>query len=425
MADLGQVFVPGGQPNITYVPRNDLQLEEKLQDYLGERHRILSLAGPTKSGKTVLIRKVVPNAIWLFGGNIRSIDRFWGTLVDKLGAYTTETRERTGSETTTDELSGGAGLNTVVRAGIDKTHGQQRTEGKRQSFSRTRSDEDAALDLLAEQQPVVVIDDFHYLDPTLQQSIVRGLKAAVFEGLPVILASVPHRAFDAVRVEKEMTGRVEHVTIPFWSPDDLEGIAHRGFDALNVTSEPTDVSMLAEQSFGSPHLMQDFCLQFCKSNGVRETLHERRSLRGSQWKIFFRDRASNASKTAFDLLAQGPRQRTDRKVRKLKGGHETDIYGAVLRAIAATGPATALPMDQLRTSLRVVLDEEPPSFQEVARVLEKMNEIARDKIEGEPVLDYDVQYETLYISDPYFAYFLRWGTYVGFEVLQPALTKGV
>jgi len=44
----------------------------------------------------------------------------------------------------------------------------------------------------------------------------------------VILASVPHRAFDVVRVEKEMTGRLEQVAIPFWSQDDLEGIAHRG-----------------------------------------------------------------------------------------------------------------------------------------------------------------------------------------------------
>jgi hypothetical protein len=96
------------------------------------------------------------------------------------------------------------------------------------------------------------------------------------------------------------------------------------------------------------------------------------------------------------------------------GSFTTDIYGAVLRAIAATGPATSLPMDRLRASLKDVLDEDPPSFQEVARVLEKMTEIARDKIEGEPVLDYDAPLETLYISDPFFAYFLRWGKYNGF-----------
>jgi hypothetical protein len=75
------------------------------------------------------------------------------------------------------------------------------------------------------------------METKLQQAIVRGLKASVFEGLPVIFASVPHRAFDAVRVEKEMTGRVEHVTIPFWSQEELEGIAGTGFAALNVRVE--------------------------------------------------------------------------------------------------------------------------------------------------------------------------------------------
>ena len=414
---ISDVFVPGGQPSITYVPRSELQLEQKLQDYLDEGHRILSLSGPTKSGKTVLIKAVVPSAVWLYGGNIRSIERFWGALADKTGAYPTETKERTGTEVNADQLTLSAGVNTVVRVGGDATQTHEQLEGKRQAFTRTRPDEDVALEKLMDRKPVVVIDDFHYMESKLQQAIVRGLKSSVFEGLPVILASVPHRAFDAVRVEKEMTGRVEHVTIPFWSHDELEGIAHSGFQALNVDADRSDVAMLAEQSFGSPYLMQDFCLQLCKRNGVRETLDDPKDLQlhGPGWESFFKERASNASKAAFDLLAQGPRQRTDRKVRKLKGegGYTTDIYGAVLRAIAATGPATALPMDQLRASLREVLDEEPPSFQEVARVLDKMTEIARDKIEGEPVLDYDAQLETLYISDPFFAYFLRWGTYEG------------
>jgi hypothetical protein len=82
----------------------------------------------------------------------------------------------------------------------------------------------------------------------------------------------------------------------------------------------------------------------------------------------------------------------------------------VLAAIAATGPATAITYEQLRTSLRNVLADEPPQRHEVTRVLEEMNKIARDQIEGEPVVDYDDQLGTLYISDPFFAYFLRWGT---------------
>ena len=42
---VGQVFVPGGRPTVTYVPRDELQPERRLDDYLAERHKVLSVSG--------------------------------------------------------------------------------------------------------------------------------------------------------------------------------------------------------------------------------------------------------------------------------------------------------------------------------------------------------------------------------------------
>jgi hypothetical protein len=156
--------------------------------------------------------------------------------------------------------------------------------------------------------------------------------------------------------------------------------------------------------------MQTFCLQLCKDYGVRETFPMRTAIEPpDDWERFFTASAQSASKSAFDLLRTGPRQRTDRKERILKDGRSTDIYGAVLTAIAATGPLTELAYPDLRTSIRDVVQGEPPQRHEVTRVLEEMTKIAREKMEGEPVVDYDEELETLHISDPFFAYFLRWG----------------
>ena len=155
--------------------------------------------------------------------------------------------------------------------------------------------------------------------------------------------------------------------------------------------------------------MQDFCLNLCKVNGIAQTCAEPVDLAPpDSWDGFFRSRASMASKTAFDLLARGPRQRTDRIERQLKTGDKTDIYGAVLMAIAATGPLTQITYEELRASLREVMASEPPQRHEVTRVLEEMARIAKDQIEGEPVVDYVSDVATLYISDPFFAYYLRW-----------------
>ena len=80
---VGDVFVPGGLPSVTYNPRADLGLEEQVRDYVDERHKILSLSGPTKSGKTVLLKTVIPKAIWVSGGSIDTADSFWGAVTDK------------------------------------------------------------------------------------------------------------------------------------------------------------------------------------------------------------------------------------------------------------------------------------------------------------------------------------------------------
>ena len=109
------------------------------------------------------------------------------------------------------------------------------------------------------------------------------------------------------------------------------------------------------------------------------------------------------------MLARGPRQRTDRKERQLKSGSVTDIYGAVLAAIAHTGPNTELTYEEIRAALKDVLSSDSPQRHEVTRILEEMTKIATNEIEGEPVVDYDVELGKLYISDPYFAFFLRWG----------------
>jgi CBS domain-containing protein len=411
---LGEVFVPGGLPRVTYNPREALQLEQRVRDYLDERHKLLSLSGPTKSGKTVLLRTVLPPAVWISGGSIETSNDFWGSLVDGLGVPTGEQAE-TSREESVDRGAGvgvGVGLPNVVYVEGKATTGTTTSTGQRRTVSFERSLMQSALAEIRKRprDTVIVIDDFHYVEPELQLQIIRALKEPVFDGVAVILASVPHRAFDVVRIEKEMTGRVDQLPIDFWSDDELRGIAEKGFDALNLLAPNEVIERLARESFGSPHLMQEFCLDSCKGAGIRGACATPTELPApASRNEFFGARASAASKSAFDLLKQGPRQRTDRKERILADGTVSDIYGVVLAAIAATGPKTSLSYNELRASIREVLSSDPPQRHETTRVLEEMTKIAREKIAGEPVVDFDVELETLYISDPFFAYFLRWG----------------
>ncbi|MEG8277525.1 hypothetical protein [Streptomyces sp. AHA2] len=406
---VGQVFVAGGAPTITYNPRTELNLEERIQDYLDEGHRILSVSGSTKTGKTVLVRRIVPpgDGIWLSGGAINSSEQFWESIAEHLGLFTSIERTSDSKDETWRTATGQATVG-IAKGGVDKKEIVGSASGEK--VSRDRNVVTQVREALRGGLTPLIIDDFHYMPQTVQLEIVRSLKDLVFDGLRVIVIAVPHRAYDVVRVEREMTGRVQQVSVGFWSEDELAGIARKGLDALKlVDKDEALISRLAEESFASPHLMQDFCLQLCKANGYRQAQDEYRQLVAPDWNSFFADRASMASKSAFDLLARGPRQRTDRKERQLKSGAVTDIYGAVLAAIAHTGPGTELTYEEIRAALKDVLSSDAPQRHEVTRILEEMTKIATKEIEGEPVVDYDVELGKLYISDPYFAFFLRWG----------------
>ena len=411
MARLNEVFVAGGLPSITYISRNEYDLESTMKDYIDALYKLLSISGSTKSGKTVLVRKTIPkqDSFWISGGQVADLNGFWELVLEETGGYTSlsETVSEnknavSGREMTASMKPAGMGGDIKSQFNESEQHGASHTA------SRTISPASSAIKQLLSCKRPLVVDDFHYIDKSVQQSIIRSLKDPIFEGLPVILITVPHRAFDVIRVEKEMTGRVKQLQIPAWQVSELEKIAELGFQALNVHCNSTLIKKIAGEAFESPHLMQDFCAALCRENGVSETQVSPLDLKEpNDWQNFLRNMASDTSKLAFEALATGPRQRTDRIKRTLVNGETCDIYGAVLFAIASTGPQTKLAYEDIRTGLRTVLSDEVPQAHEVTRILEKMSEIAREKIEGEPVVDWDGSF--LHISDPFFAYYLRWG----------------
>ena len=56
---LTEVFTPNDQPTVTYVRREQRGLEDALRGALGTPKMVTSLSGPSKTGKTVLIKSVL------------------------------------------------------------------------------------------------------------------------------------------------------------------------------------------------------------------------------------------------------------------------------------------------------------------------------------------------------------------------------
>lgn len=405
--------MPGGLPEHTYVPRSARGLESRLQSSMVDDFKLVAVTGATKSGKTVLASKVLPRqaTVWIDGGGGRTEDDLWNEILDALGGFT-ET-SATHEDSRQLELNGSVEAEGKVPfiASAKGTGSVAHTKGTSDASSRARSisPRAAAVAVLRKAGVPLIIDDFHYLSRDVQGAVVRALKPLIFEGLPCTVIAIPHRRYDAVRVEREITGRLESITIPPWSEEELEEIGTTGFPLLNVLVTKPVLARLSEEAFGSPHLMQEFCRAIAFGAGVQETARTEVVI-DSVEDALFAEVAEGTGKVVFDRLARGPRQRTDRIQRPLQSGGSVDIYEIVLLALAHLRPGLdTIEYEELRAAIRDLLADNIPEAHEVSRVLEKMAEIATSDEASTPVLDWDADERVLHITDPFFAFFLKWG----------------
>jgi hypothetical protein len=401
------VFVAGGQPSVTYVKREQLHIERNLARALATPNQIVSLAGPTKCGKTVLCRRILGDReyVWLDGGQIGAASQLWEKACYELN-YPVEITKGTG-----DQLVGKAQASAFfVTAGGSRLSS---TETKRTYRIDSMS---AAIRHLTERNVLLVVDDFHYLSDAARLEFLRNIKGAVFNGLKVLLLSVTHRAFDTIKSETELTGRFTAITVPEWSTEDLIKIPEKGFGALNVTCNADFITKLADEAQESPFLMQKFCWEICYDMGVYTRAEKIIKVPGDYalTELFTRI-AQDSGLPIYQKLVAGPQARKERLKRPLRSGSEADVYEATLLAIAQTGPKSALSYDAIRSQLNLILADKVPQKHEVTSALKHLSRISTEHLSristeagAEKGMDWDESKRTLHITDPYLRFYLRW-----------------
>jgi hypothetical protein len=90
------VFTPGSFPEHTYVERADRKFEQDLRDSLDTTGQVVSISGPSKSGKTVLVERVVgkDSLITVTGASIRELSDLWNQVLDWMDFPTSTSTSR-------------------------------------------------------------------------------------------------------------------------------------------------------------------------------------------------------------------------------------------------------------------------------------------------------------------------------------------
>jgi hypothetical protein len=233
-----EVFTPTDVPTVTYIERQEQDLERQLQNAIKTPGQIVSLSGPSKSGKTVLINKVISkdHLIAVSGAAIKSADGLWDRVLNWMEApseVTSSVETEAGGEVE-GKVGGKVGIPLFAQgeaeAGAKATY--NRASGKEQI--RRRSGIDQVVRELSGSDFVVFIDDFHYMTPEVQADVAKQVKEVAEKGVKICTASVPHRADDVVRGNPELRGRVRAIDFAYWAQGDIAKIAEKGFAALGM-----------------------------------------------------------------------------------------------------------------------------------------------------------------------------------------------
>jgi hypothetical protein len=395
-----EVFVAGGQPSVTYVEREELHIERNLARALASPNQIVSLSGPTKSGKTVLCRRVLGERyyVWVEGGQVKHSNEIWDKICYELNVPI----EMGLSDATQTE--GGISIDLPF---IASGSGSRLSSAEHSRTFRIDSMA-AALQYMLSKKLVLVIDDFHYLDEAARLDFLRNVKGAVFNGLKVLVMSVTHRAFDAIKAESELTGRFTAITIPEWSLDDLAKIPQKGFNAMGIVTSKSILDNLAKEAQESPFLMQKFCWEVCYDMGIDLAPLELQHVPGSyDLNAMYVRLAEDAGLPIYEKLVAGPQSRKERMKRPLRTGETADVYEATLTAIAQTGPRASLSYEEIRVQLGILLLDKVPQKHEVSSALKHLSRISAE-IGTDKGIDWEEDKRRLNLTDPYLRFYLRW-----------------
>ena len=375
------VFVPGSLPDSTYITRETkmgFTYEERLRQSLSMNGYLTVISGPSKIGKTVLCEKVVGlNSLVEMSGSDFVDKEIWTQIGIKAGMpYEGAMVTGNQSTTTSSEYYKLSKENVIEHY---KNHGL-----------------------------VLLVDDFHYISLEIQMHMAQQFKDAIRRGFVVIIASLPHRSDDAIRMNPDLQGRINIIDIDAWSKEELSEIPLRGFEKIGVDISASQLKRLTEESIYSPQLMQLICLSICILS--KTDCHSIQCIEDAVIEKAFRFSTLNLDyRKIASVIRQGKNSRgKQRKTYHTIQWGELDLYGLILEALAIDPPMSRLSFEELLKRILDLVDgEEKPTAASLKDYLKNLQELINEKGHSYEVIEWNDN--SLYILESLFLFYLRWG----------------
>lgn len=405
------VFSPRSFPENTYIHRitaGNKTIDQKLEKALMMKGNLIFVSGASKSGKTVLCHKVIPDEkfIDLSGNQISSKEDFWNHIAEQLSLSDIVTTTTGMQNSEARVVKGSANFNagimgTGIGAGIGADTSENVVSTNQITASRART-ETQVIRYIIDNDKVLVIDDFHYIPKEIQLYIARTLKTELFHGLKAVILSLPHRSDEAIILNPDLIGRTTSIEIPLWTTNELKEIAVKGFTLLNVPVSDECISLLAQESISSPQLMQDNCFNLAYGSMGS-------SITTATVKAAFSETASNYAHydKLVNTILHGPSQGQGRRKLYQTADKDVDIYELMLLALKADPPVSKLSLEEIKNRIsELLVNHERITSSIISGTINKLISLIKKEMPDLDALEY--KNKELYILDPFLLFYLRW-----------------
>ena len=287
----------------------------------------------------------------VFGNNIESVPDLWDGALDVLAEP--EEYETVESETEEDgiiaRLTGRTG---VLDGEVEGEYRRSETDEDTERYSRQ-----GLVQLAREvntENVILAIEDFHNIDEEVQDNLGPAIKEASERDMKICVLVIKHRSDKLIDSAPDLRDRVKSVNFDFWKEDDLAEIGEKGFrDTLNLDVPQKMIEVLAEESLGSPYLMQLLCYNACPVIGHRKQKQSMTDVEVSNRQIeaILRRTAEGLESnyhSIFEIMDgqtfTGGSQRNDIT---FNDGYVNDVYRAMIRAVASKPLKRSIDQEEL------------------------------------------------------------------------------
>ncbi|WAC52164.1 AAA family ATPase [Frigoribacterium sp. SL97] len=345
------VFPVRGYPKYTY--QQQKSVEGDVARHAASGSGVLLVYGPSKSGKSVLVQKVLPKALYVEAPNTETAEGFWQAANTALGTHTTRSE---GDETSESrEIGLSAGVSSVGRF-VGKW-GWNRSKKNSRGGTSTDPSNIFVTRALLKTKRVLIIDDLHMLHRDEQRKIVRNITPFVDKGGRVILIASGHRAELIPTLVPNMGGSFKANNFGLWSDagqlGQLAQIVKDGWIKLRTQAPAGLAERLAENAYGSPQTMQRLSAALVVNNNYYFAADELSELVSpTDWDEF--DKTSLAPVLSevrwVKKLTKGPKGKARDEYPTHKYG-PADGYRLIMLALRELLPNVDVDVDVLRRKL--------------------------------------------------------------------------